>query len=289
MAQVTTARPAEPDGHAPALAPVGRTLPPIAYLRELWRRRDFALTLPVSTLRAEFSNSLLGSIWLVLNPLLFSAIYYVVFGVIFRAGRAVDNYPAFLIVGILTFTFSSRSIRAGARSLRTHSTLLMSIRFPRAVMPLATTLTSALTHLPAMLVMLSVVLITGEPVTWAWLLILPALALQTVFNLGLSLGAARLAHHLRDIEQVLPHFLRACMYLSGTMFTVDFIVGRAPAWVVAAFTVSPFYAFMQLFRDALLHGTASPRSWIAAVAWTAAALGAGFMFFRAREAEYGDA
>ena len=64
--------PAQPPSNDPTdgLIPAGRPLPLGAYLRELWLRRDFLVRVPLEDLRAQNAHTLLGGIWLVLNPLL---------------------------------------------------------------------------------------------------------------------------------------------------------------------------------------------------------------------------
>ena len=70
------------------LFPPGRTLPLGEYLREIWRRRDYLVQVPLNDLRSQNAHTLLGSIWLVLNPLLQVGVYFLVFGVIMQIGRA---------------------------------------------------------------------------------------------------------------------------------------------------------------------------------------------------------
>ena len=65
-----------------------------------------------------------------------------------------------------------------------------------------------------------IVLATGEPVTWYWLLVIPALLLQTMFNVGVGLMIARLGAEVNDFSQLLPFLLRTWMYLSGVIFSL---------------------------------------------------------------------
>ncbi|SVE17685.1 uncharacterized protein METZ01_LOCUS470539, partial [marine metagenome] len=70
------------DQPADGLFPVGQSTPLGEYLRELWARRDYIVRVPLADLRSQNANTLLGGIWLVLNPLLQVGVYFLVFGVI---------------------------------------------------------------------------------------------------------------------------------------------------------------------------------------------------------------
>lgn len=265
--------------------------PPIReYLRRLWRRRDFVWAVPFGQLRAQTHSTILGAGWHLLNPLLSAALYYFVFGVLFNAGGRVENYPAFLVIGIFTFLFTNRTMQAGARSVTANVGLITQINFPRLALPLAATITETLSHGFAVVALLAMVPILGGPVTVSWVLILPIVALQALFNLGLAMVVARLVFQYRDVQNMLPHVLQFWMYLSGLFFSVDFVIAATSpeSLVVRIFQANPGYIFMTLMRDSLLQGHESaPWMWVAAVAWTVSVVVFGFQFFRSREVEYG--
>lgn len=255
------------------------------YLHSLWRRRDFSFALSSTSARSSFESATLGPFWLLVNPLISSGIYFVVFGILFEARRSIDNFIAFLITGLLTFTFTSRGITMCTKVLRQNSALTQSVRFPRALLPISAVGTALVEHGPALGVIAVVALLTGEPLSIEWLLLAPAILLQFTFTLGLGLIAARLSFHYADIDQIVPHMLRLAMYVSGVMYTADFVTGRGPAWVDQAFLNSPFYVFMSLPRSILIEDF-GPGRWAAALMWAICALSAGFWWFRQREASY---
>lgn len=256
------------------------------YLRRTWGMRDFVVAVSGGNVKAEFEHSLLGSLWLLINPLIMAAIYFLVFGVLFSARRSVPNYTAFLIVGLLVYTFTSRATTSATRSLRQNANIIQSVRFPRAVIPVSTTITTLITHIPALLVITGVALATGEGIGWEWLTLPVALLLQTAFNLGLALVAARLGFQFADSEQIIPHILRLGMYLSGVMYGVELIDGRAPDWLVTAFTANPMWVYMGLFRWIFIDGSAGP-NWVAAGLYAVVSLLLGVAFFRGKELGYG--
>ena len=273
----------------PPLVRVGSKSGVVEYLRALWSRREFAIAIPSAALHAEHRNSVLGGAWHVLNPLIQIGVYYVIFGLLMNINRGVDNFMAFLAVGVFVFHFTSRSITAGARSINSNENLMRAISFPRAILPMAAVFAELASFGYALIAMVGVVLLTGEAIAWTWLLVVPVIALQLLFNLGAAFFMARAAAHFRDVQQVLPFVLRMWLYTSGVMWPISRLTERFPdlEWLMYA---NPAFAFLELTRKSMLDTVVGPRSlWLSAALWSFSVLVLGFMFFRARENEYGHA
>lgn len=268
---------------------VSAPLPVGAYVQALWHRRDFVLQVPLGRLRAQTHSTVLGGLWHLLNPVFFAAVYYFVFGVIFRGREDIPNYLGFLIAGLFSFLYIQRAAQTGAKSVTGNRGLIGQVNFPRAALPIAAVIAETISYSWSILALGFLVVLTGEPVTWSWMLLVPIVILQMLFNTGFAMVVARLAFHFRDIEQFLPYLLRMWMYLSGIFFTVGFVESRlgpsSPA--VALFELNPAYVYATLTRAAVLKDHAADLSvWLIGTAWAAGLLAGGFLYFRGREVEY---
>lgn len=265
------------------LHPIGPPTSILDYLRQTWDRRDLAWQLPSSELRARNQNAVFGSFWHVLHPLLLAGIYYLIFGVIFSGRGGIDNFVGFLVVGLFAFFYTQKAVVSGSRAIIGNEGLIQNIAFPRAILVLAVVVRETISQAPAILVMFVIVLISGGPPQVTWFLIVPIVAVQIIFNLGAAFIAARLTFHFRDFDQLLPYLFRMLLYLSGIFFTLERIPAGWPRMLIAA---NPLYSFIELTREAILHGTTSARLWAEVVTWSLALLILGFFFFRAREHDY---
>ncbi|TDE57008.1 ABC transporter permease [Nonomuraea mesophila] len=261
------------------------------YLRLLWERRHFILAYATSRNVSKYSGSALGQLWQVITPLLNAAIYYVMFGLILGAGRGIDNYPIFLLTGMFVFTYTQRTATAGAKSISGNLSLIRALHFPRAALPLAYTIQELQQLVISMGVLLLIVVATGEPLTWYWLMIPVVLALQSVFNVGAGLVLARLGASLRDLNQLLPFIMRTWLYASGVFFAInDRVVGTAglPEWVATAMYLNPAASYIEWMRDILMEGHTPPPTVPAACAvWAVLALMIGGWYFWRAEDRYG--
>jgi teichoic acid transport system permease protein len=275
----------------PGLIRLGGTPPLRVYLAQLWERREFALSNAMGELRAQHMDTTLGNLWHLLNPILLITIYYVVFDVILNASRGLENFIAFLSIGVFVYQWSAKAITGGARAIVGNEGLIRSLQFPRALLPISTVLQETVSFLPSVVMMILVVLLTGEGITPAWPLIVPVFLLMFGFCLGAAFLTARAADRFRDTLNLLPFVFRLVFYGSGVLYAVDerFDIFRI-WWVEAIFVANPFYALISLWRDALMT-TVEIRHvsllWLSASAWTVIMLVVGLLVFRAGEKEYG--
>lgn len=267
----------------------GARQPLLEYTRELWRRRRFITAYSTAANAVGYERSLLGQAWQVLTPLLNIAVYYLIFGLLLHTNRGVHNFIAYLSVGIFVFSFSTTSVVSGSRAITGNIGIVRALHFPRAVLPLSTTLVALLQLLYSLVVMIPIVLLTGERPRWRWLELAPAICLQAMFCLGLAFIVARLAAKVPDTTQTLPFVTRVWMFTSGVMYSVTTFSQGHAAWVHTVLTTNPGYVFVTLPRNALIADTPDGASnWISAAAWAIGALTVGYLYFWRGEEEYGN-
>lgn len=256
-----------------------------AYARQLWQRRDYAWHVPRNELRSQQLNTALGNLWHLFNPALSIGIYYLIFGLVIRTDRGVDNFIAFLAVGVFTFQFTQKSVMTASRSITKNRGLLRSISFPRALLPITSVITEALAFIPGVVVMFSATILSGASVRWTWILLIPLFALQLVFNIGAAMIAARANHAFEDVYNVLPFLFRLLFYCSGVLFAVEAYVTTDLAR--AAFYFNPLYDVIALARWAILGREVSSWALVGFVAWSVLLAAGGLVWFRRAESRYG--
>jgi len=256
------------------------------YIRELWQQRKFIWVLGSSDAYARHQDNYLGQLWAVLNPLLLAGAYYLIFGVLLGTDRDVDNFVGFLITGLFLFLYSGGNITKASRSISTNLNLVRSLKFPRAVLPVAATLSEFLLVLPSMFVLLILMVVTGEHITWSWLLFPVVIILHLGINVGLSLFVARLVHSSRDLRNLIPLVVRLLRYISGVFFSIDAYAGHGVVGILMKY--QPFALVLDIARQALMGEFAlDPPTWIVAGVWALALPVIGLVYFWRAEATYG--
>ncbi|MGN9813092.1 ABC transporter permease [Micromonospora sp. BQ11] len=261
------------------------------YTRQLWSYRHFIAAYANAKMVAAFATARLGRVWQVLTPLTNAAIYYLIFGVILNTKGEIPNFIAYLCVGLFIFNFTQTAVVQGTQSISGNLGLIRALHFPRASLPISVTLTQFQHLLTAMVVLVAIVLVTGEPLNLEWLLVIPALLLQSIFNVGMALGMARLGAKVTDLKQLMPFITRTWMYASGVLYSVDNFAKHLPGWAQTIIEANPLLIYIELVRHAMLESSpltsSTTRLWLVGAAWALAAFLGGYLYFWRGEQEYG--
>ena len=272
------------------LHPVVHRPPLEEYLRLLWQRRHFVWADARARTLSESRRFLLGQVWLVLRPVLDAAVYLVIFGLVMRSSRGVENFLGYLVIGVFLFRFTAGTVNAGAKSITSGRALVRSFSFPRIALPVAEVTRQVLRFGPTLGAMLVLILVIppGARLGWRWLLLPLVLALQVVLVTGLVLLTARLVAKIPDLSQVISLGNRFWLYGSGVMFSFERFVDHPT--VLAVVEVNPMFQVLDMARDCLLYAqTPSLASWAILTGWAAVALVGGLVFFWRGEESYGAA
>ncbi|MEU8826955.1 ABC transporter permease [Streptomyces sp. NPDC048636] len=264
------------------------------YVRQMWGRRHFILAFSQAKLTAQYSQAKLGQLWQVATPLLNAAVYFFIFGLLLggRGGLKNEQYIPFLVTGVFVFTFTQNSAMAGVRAISGNLGLVRALHFPRASLPISFSLQQLQQLLFSMIVLLVVLLGFGHFPDLSWLLIVPVLALQFLFNTGVALIMARMGAKTPDLAQLLPFILRTWMYASGVMYPLEHMLKEAGAhsWVSDVLLANPAAVYMDLMRVSLIDGLPEalpPHVWALALGWAVLVGVGGFVYFWKAEEQYG--
>ncbi|NMO55070.1 ABC transporter permease [Actinoplanes sp. TBRC 11911] len=261
------------------------------YTRQLWSYRHFITAFANAKVTASLGTTRLGMLWQVLTPLINAGVYYVIFGVLINTKRGVDNFIAYLCIGVFIFGFTQSVVQAGSNSIISHLGLIRALHFPRASIPISITLVEVRNIIVSMIVLMVIVFASGEPLTVEWLLIIPALILQATFNAGLAMFVARLASKVHDVRQLIPYIMRIWMYGSAVLYPVTNFTDHLHGWKLTVVEANPLLVFIELIRHALMENVqlaGTPmRLWTEAVAWTVVVGLGGYVYFWRGEKGYG--
>jgi lipopolysaccharide transport system permease protein len=239
-------------------------------------------------LRQKYKGSALGVLWYVVNPLVLMGAYTLMFGFLFKV-QSHKDYPIFLMVGLVIWTFFQTSVMAAAESLILQGTLVRKARFPREGIPAASVSVQFVTLL-AVLVLVVAVAVPIRGSFTPWLLLIPVLvALLYCFVLGCGLIVSVLHAHFRDVMPVLAAALLPWFFLTPIFFAADRSLGpiKHHPWLGTILNwVNPLAPFIEAVRAILYSGTGPGWGRVLYCAVAAAALlAAGQWLFRRMEGE----
>src|SRR3954470_15579346 len=200
-------------------------LPPLGpYIRELWRRREFAREMARTELRAQHFNTVFGLFWPVLHPLLLAGVYFVLVDIL-RSGSRGPDFFAHLMAGIFAYYFIADSLRMSVKSVTGGGRLILNTAFPRALLPLSSVLVAFARFVPTAVIYVPVHLAAGLPVGLVTLWVIPLVALLAIMASGAAMLASSLQVYFRDLKNFLPYILRVWLYASPVLYYAHEVPG----------------------------------------------------------------
>ncbi|WP_416405330.1 ABC transporter permease [Arthrobacter sp. LFS091] len=269
------------------LSRVGSRPALLDYLVQLWEYRQFIFYDARARVQSGSRRDRLGSAWLLLNPVFNGLTYYIIFGLLLQTSHGVPNFVGYLVVGIFMAQFSTGGITAVARSVRSGRSVIQAFNFPRAALPIGANVRELLAAVPLFIAMFMLVILLPpvEQITWLWLLVLPAIALMWLFNLGVGMMLARLISKIHDVTHLLPFAIRAWMYASAIFYSYERFV-KAPE-ILEILKLNPLFNVIDIVRNCLLYNQPpSLHSWLSLALFCIAALVLGFFVFWRGEEKY---
>jgi ABC-2 type transport system permease protein len=241
-----------------------------------------------SEFKLKYADSALGYVWSLLKPLGLFAMLYVVFGRFLKLGAGISHYPLYLLLGIVLWTFFSDSTSLGMESIVKRATLLSKLSFPRVVIPVSVTASSAITF-GVNLIAFAVLLAFNRIVPDATWLLIPVLLLELyVFVLGLTFFLSTVYVRLRDIGQVWELALLLLFYASPIIYSASAL----PTWFQKITYLNPFVQVTQDVRAIVLPSSGtitaatvygSPLGELLPIAVALLFFATGYVFFRREE------
>ena len=240
-------------------------------------------------LRRKYKGSSLGVLWYLVNPLVLMGAYTLLFGHVFHLQHFPD-FPVFLMIGLIAWTFFQQSLLAACDSLIEQGGIVRRARFPRQTIPAAAVTVQLVTFCAVLVGLVPLSLALRGTSTPAALLLLPVIvALLFCFVLGCALIAAVLHAYYRDVAPVLTAALLPWFFLTPIFYEPDrtiAFVARHPAVATVLDWVNPMAPFIRALRDILYFGAAPDAGRLLYMALVAAAaLGLGAAVFRRLEGE----
>lgn len=198
-------------------------------------------------LRAESTKTYIGFLWWVLDPIIFMAIFYVVFGLLMNRGT-VDFVP-FLLIGLVAWRWFQNTISHGANSILGGRGLMHQVYVPKIIFPLVVVLTDLVKFFVVLGVLLLYLWSAGYGIGPAYLALPLVFLVQFLLIVGLTLLASALVPFLPDLKFLLDHLLHMMFFLSGIMFDGATVPERYQTY----FYLNPMANLLEAYRDILMH------------------------------------
>lgn len=253
-------------------------------LGELWEFRELLYFLTLRDVKVRYKQTLMGIVWVLIQPLLTMFILTLVFGRFVRVDTGAMPYPLFALSGLLLWLFFSNAVINCTQSLVLNSNLITKVYFPRMFVPAASVTAGIVDLSVAFLLLIGMALYYGVSPSWSNLLLPLFILLISLLALGVGLLCSALTVKYRDLRHALPFLIQIWLFASPVIYPVSLVPENWQLLVL----LNPVTGILEGFRAALI---GLPFNWphiAVASAITLLMLLTSFYVFRRIESSFAD-
>lgn len=250
----------------PETLPLNEPNPSVSFLGgplQIWRtflnQWYLIQNLVKKDLKARYSQASIGYGWIFLEPLLLSAVYYVLFTMI--ANRPEENYALHVIIGVILWSHFGKTLQATIGCLTASGNMVKQIYFPREILAISPVITQLWISTLSLTAVVPVMIYLGViPNSTIWMLPI-SLVLATMLAMGVGLIFAPINAISKDVTHLFRFIIRAGFFLSPVMWTYEMMLGRAPGHWVDLIMLNPMVIPLTFARHGLDGTPLNIESW----------------------------
>ncbi len=224
-------------------------------IQNLYQYRGFIFVSVKREFQAKYQNSLLGAIWIVLNPLAMIFVYTVIFSQVMKTILpGIDSdfaYSIYLCSGILTWNLFSEVVSRGQQIFLDNANILKKLHFPRLTLPIIMVISACLNFAIIFSLFILFLVVSGNFPGWVSVALIPVLILQLLFSLGLGISIGVLNVFFRDVGQLFSIILQFWFWLTPIVYPVGILPDFIQHWVL---TLNPLAAIIACYQAILVKG-----------------------------------
>ncbi|HVF30695.1 MAG TPA: ABC transporter permease [Pyrinomonadaceae bacterium] len=216
-------------------------------LGEIWNYRELLYFLTLRDIKIRYKQTVIGVTWAVLQPVLTTAIFTVIFSTFARFDTANVPYPLFALSGLIIWLYVHTSISLASTSFVNNTNLVTKVYFPRLIVPIATALATLFDLIFGVVILIGMMVYYG--IDLAPQLILAPIFIILAFAVAVTLGTlfSALNVRFRDVKFALPFLLQVWMIASPVFYPTNLLSEK---WKLV-FAVNPLTGILDGFRSAL--------------------------------------
>lgn len=222
---------------------------PLVMVCALMTKYDFLFRQLVNRdFKAKYKRSMLGMLWSFLNPLLTMAVQYIVFSTLFKSN--IENYPVYLLVGIVFFNFFSEAVSMGMTSITSNASLIKKVYVPKYIYPISRVASSMINFLLALIPLVLVMIVTRTGLHPSLFLVVFDVLCFLGFIAGMSLLLTTSMTFFQDTQFLWNVVSMIWMYLTPIFYPESII----PQNMLGLYRMNPLYQYITFARTCIISG-----------------------------------
>lgn len=242
----------------------------------IWKKYGFLIKQLVSRdFKTRYKRSVLGVCWSLLNPLLMMTVQYIIFSQLFKSD--IENYVVYILSGMIVFNFFNEGVSVALVSIIGNASLITKVYLPKYIYPITRVLSSVINLLMSMIPLLIAVLLTGEEITCAYLMLPYIFICVIIFTMGVGMIMAAATTFFRDMQFLWGIISMVWMYVTPLFYPISIV----PKELMVFFEANPMYHYVSAVRSVILSGvTPRPMEFVVCTLWAMVMMVIGCFIFK---------
>ena len=212
--------------------------------KEVWEGRDLLFFLTRRDLKVRFQQTVIGVLWIALQPIIQLLIFYLLFGVMVKVQTDGISYPIFFLSGFIVWQLFNQIVNSSAFSLLGNIGIITKSYFPRLALPLSTTIGSLVDFFVSFALLMIFLIADHYAITTRYFLLPFLLLLTMIFSSGVGLLFGALMVVFRDTKNLLGFILQIWYFITPVMYAIK----NAPKEFLPVFYLNPLTSLIDAYR-----------------------------------------
>jgi lipopolysaccharide transport system permease protein len=254
-------------------------------LKEIWEYRELLYFLTLKQIKTKYKQTTIGIGWAVLQPLLTTIVFAVIFYNVAGLSTGGVRPIPFLYAGLMLWTFFSTGLNGASMSLVNNAAMVTKVYFPRILLPLSLVIAALLDYGIAWGLFIIIVLLSGESLSIYLPLVVVPLILTFLLSGGLSFLMSAMAAKYRDVQYIVPFSINILLYISAVLYPPSWVQNESLRWILP---LNPLVGIMSAQRAFIFGSPLDVGLFLVAIPLTVAVFFAGLLYFKAYERRLAD-
>lgn len=222
----------------------------LEHMRYAARYWAFFLFWTRRSITTRYSQTSVGMLWALLQPMLSSLVYVVVFSLVIRISTDPVPYPLFIFVSIVMWSYFNRIVFSGAAAIPMNIDIVTRVQFPREFLILSVWVESMVDLVIGLGIAAILFLLYRYPIPATLPIAFLVFIVHTLFSLALAFIISALNSRVRDFMQLLPILLQLLLYLSPVLYPLDLV----PESIRGFYIFNPLGTIFAAYQETILFG-----------------------------------
>ena len=236
------------------------------FIDDVVKYYNYAVRSAKSALKTEVANSYLNWIWWILDPLFTMVIYYIIFGVVFKAKE--PYFTTFIFIGLTMWSFFNKNVVQSVNMIKRNKPIVTKVYLPKFILLLSNMMVNGFKMLISWAIVVIMMICSQVGISWDIFAFIPIMVVLVLFTFAVCVNLMHYGVFIEDLSNVINISFKLLFYMTGIFYNIDKRIGAENPFIAKILTLcNPMAMLLHDMRNALIYHKGP--HWIGLLVWGA--------------------